>query len=468
MLVRFDGRMKVLLPMSRNRKKLFKAMSEYAELSVRRIQAAHEELRVLEDIHNRQAMAMDGASLDEICSPDLGYMAKAHAESVYHRVLASLRLLTAFVDSLAGIPGRKALLHVSGGIPLMPGAAAYQLAIDLCDGTAAAQGDPAGYDVSLMSTRGNTTGRYNRFDPERARHDMLRYDLSDEYREVAAHANAQRVSFYTLQATGLQGFVGSSAAVQQRMLTIGTETLRIQNKQDSLFILADETGGRAIFNVNDFRPALDRMVDDLRGYYLLGYEPVDRREGKVHNIRVDVDRSGVEVRHRKSYRSKSEHERVVDRVLAALLHGSSFDNPMGLEAVVGRPVPEASEEAVVAPASHAKKGRRAARERTAKVVVSLRIPLDRLSLQPHGEGYHSLFTLFLAARDAEGRMTPVRKTSVPLTVPGERLAGDADRVYVYDVEMTMREGEHEVSLALLDELAGVTSFLRRSVEVEVR
>ena len=41
--------------------------------------------------------------------------------------------------------------------------------------------------------------------------------------------------------------------------------------QDALSSLAEDTGGRAFFDQNDFKGVFDRVLADTSAYYLLGF-----------------------------------------------------------------------------------------------------------------------------------------------------------------------------------------------------
>jgi hypothetical protein len=72
--------------------------------------------------------------------------------------------------------------------------------------------------------------------------------------------------------------------------------------QDSLRSLAEETGGFAVVNQNDFNDAFDRLVRDNSSYYVLGYNPAnDKRDGKFRKIEVRLTRPGLMVRARRGY-----------------------------------------------------------------------------------------------------------------------------------------------------------------------
>ena len=59
--------------------------------------------------------------------------------------------------------------------------------------------------------------------------------------------------------------------------------------QDSLYALAADTGGKAVFNTNSLEPGLGRALKETSTYYLLAWKP-DResRQSKFHRIEVKV------------------------------------------------------------------------------------------------------------------------------------------------------------------------------------
>jgi hypothetical protein len=66
--------------------------------------------------------------------------------------------------------------------------------------------------------------------------------------------------------------------------------------------LADTTGGRAFYNTNDLAGAIRQAMDDSAVTYVLGYYPDHNKwNGEFRDIKVKVDRPGVEVRSRSGY-----------------------------------------------------------------------------------------------------------------------------------------------------------------------
>ncbi|MBM3821054.1 MAG: VWA domain-containing protein, partial [Acidimicrobiia bacterium] len=78
------------------------------------------------------------------------------------------------------------------------------------------------------------------------------------------------------------------------------DTLRLS--QESLRVLAAETGGFAAVNRNDFADAFARLVRENSTYYVLGFYPAnERRDGRFRRIEVRVNRPGAQVRSRRGY-----------------------------------------------------------------------------------------------------------------------------------------------------------------------
>ena len=83
------------------------------------------------------------------------------------------------------------------------------------------------------------------------------------------------------------------------------------DSQDSLVYLAQQTGGFAVLNTNDLVAGMARVIDDTRGYYLLGFDtsiPANER-WDPNDIRIHVKRPGLTVRARRGLFGPAEKER---------------------------------------------------------------------------------------------------------------------------------------------------------------
>ena len=95
------------------------------------------------------------------------------------------------------------------------------------------------------------------------------------------------------------------------------ETMRAQeflHSQGGLNYIAQQTGGLFIRNSNDISRGISRVLDDQKGYYLIGYVPEaatfksvqGRRE--FHKILVKVKRPGLHVRSRSGFYGVADDE----------------------------------------------------------------------------------------------------------------------------------------------------------------
>ena len=77
---------------------------------------------------------------------------------------------------------------------------------------------------------------------------------------------------------------------------------KLFDTQGGLIFLAQQTGGFSIRNTNDLSGGVRRVIEDQKGYYLIGYRPqgatFDRR---YHRISANVKRPGLKLRTRTGF-----------------------------------------------------------------------------------------------------------------------------------------------------------------------
>jgi VWFA-related protein len=122
-------------------------------------------------------------------------------------------------------------------------------------------------------------------------------DLARELGDLTRSANRANTTFYTIDPRGL---VGGADIDENLDPTQWNDYIR--KSQDSLRVLAEETGGIAVVNQNDFDKALKRIDAETSDYYVLGFyssnpDPLRR----TRRIEVVTKRDGVKVWSRTSY-----------------------------------------------------------------------------------------------------------------------------------------------------------------------
>jgi VWFA-related protein len=184
---------------------------------------------------------------------------------------------------------RKAIIYVSNGYDFNP-----------FEGSRF--GDPN--IVGMKNDRYNSNNGME-YDPfTRQSNQFADADLARELSELTRAANRANATFYTIDPRGL---VAGSDMDEQVDTTEWNNHLR--KTQDSLRVIADETGGFAVINQNDFDKALKRIDAESSDYYVLGYyssnpDPLKR----TRKIEVKGKRPNLDIWSRKSYSIKPPPE----------------------------------------------------------------------------------------------------------------------------------------------------------------
>lgn len=132
--------------------------------------------------------------------------------------------------------------------------------------------------------------------------------LVRETQDAIGAATLANVSIYGIDPRGLTSLGDEAIEIaglpDDPNLNLGPTSLlnELRLSQDSLRVLAEETGGLTVLNTNDAIAGFQRIVEDNSAYYILGYRPTnDRRDGRYRRIEVRVSRPGLHVRARRGY-----------------------------------------------------------------------------------------------------------------------------------------------------------------------
>ena len=231
------------------------------------------------------------------------------------RVAFTLTNLASTAGFLAGLPGVKTLLYLSDGLETQPGADLATYASSLCPA--------AGTDLM--------TG-------------TLSAEMTSGFRDLARHANTNRVTIYALQTSGLEA-LGTNDASGGRRARGGSgarargafEASKRAGDRQGLGMIAEETGGRAVFSQNELGPELARIGNEIQHYYSLAYEPPAADGGdqrREHQIEVKVRDGALTARYRRGYLEKSPAQWMTERIEGALNLGIT-SNPLAVRLGAG-------------------------------------------------------------------------------------------------------------------------------------
>jgi VWFA-related protein len=306
-----------------------------------------------------------------------------------------------FVDGLAGLRGRKALLYVSG-----------ELAVP--------EGDAA---------------------------------ISD----LARRANAAGLTIYGL---GVPQDLSKIAFETTRIDFLGAPQFQARGDdlRTALEAVVGPTGGIAGVDLN--RPAvlLDRIRADFSSYYSLGFTPPaiqviaagDDVSPTPHKVEVKVNgRRGLVVRYPATFVPRSPDEVLAERTRTALLLSpeapeapppAAADNPLGVHVGFERD-------------ELAAYGRR-------EVTLLVTLPLARVALASPPSGgtvREGRLEIFVAARDSSGHDLRMRRIAVPLRVPEAELPAAERKSFAYRVKLELPPGASTLALGVRDAVGGAES-----------
>ena len=123
-------------------------------------------------------------------------------------------------------------------------------------------------------------------------------DLIQELAELTRAANRANASFYTIDPRGLV----AGQDIGDMQVDPAEWNHHLMETQSSLRVLAEQTGGIAVVNQNNFDNALKRIDAETSDYYVLGYyssnpDPLRR----TRRLEVKTGRDDVEIWSRTSY-----------------------------------------------------------------------------------------------------------------------------------------------------------------------
>jgi VWFA-related protein len=197
-------------------------------------------------------------------------------------------------NAVAGLPGRKSLVWITGGFPFemegngnVSGIKRYQLGQGLNDSVMPTQ--TAGRDqaaINMGARVGVPTDLAKSLRP-----------IYERTLQVLANAN---VAVYPVDARGLMAYFGITA-VRQNLPNEVVEDLH-QSSITTMINFASVTGGRAFYNRNDLTNAFREATQDSQTYYHVGYYR-DLKDSKPgwRKLEVKVARPGAQVRARKGF-----------------------------------------------------------------------------------------------------------------------------------------------------------------------
>lgn len=168
---------------------------------------------------------------------------------------------------------------------------------------------------------------------------------------MADLANRSSVVIYTIDPRGLQnsqmfeaqdniaeertvknpGTFATPDSPAQKRLSLRNDTFT--SSQQSLRILAEETGGLAFINQNDLDKGLRRAVEDQSSYYLLGYVPdeetFDPSKARFNKLEIKAVRPGLKLRYRSGFFGVTDDKYLAEQKAKENNVAAALSSPFG-------------------------------------------------------------------------------------------------------------------------------------------
>jgi hypothetical protein len=211
-------------------------------------------------------------------------------------------------------------------------------------------------------------------------------------------------------------------------------------------MLAEQTGGMAAINTNDWRDSLEELSKDFSNFYSIGYRTTRAAADRPHSVEVKVKRKGLRVRSRKGLLEKSTETRTAEAVVASLFYPRA-ENPLGVSFTVGEPRPYDNENYLLP--------------------VRIAVPVGKLGLVPSGDRYEGQFFVYFVVLDALGKQSDLQVQRQAVSVPSKDFTEAQRKDFYYDVQLLVVPGGQKLAVALRDGVSNLTSYLQKNVFVSV-
>ena len=256
------------------------------------------------------------------------------------------------------------------------------------------------------------------------------------------------VSFWPIDARGLvaqaplgdatQGSPGNSGMYSGTAAQ--TNTTNFQQSQDTLFALAEDTGGKALFDSNDLTRGIVQAQDSISDYYVIGYYTSNTaRNGHFRRVKIALNQNTeAKLDYRQGYYADKEFSKF-----------TTIDKERQLEdaLMLEDPVTELS---IAMEIDHFQLNRA---EYFVPVVV--KIPGSELALAKRGGAEHTLIDFVGEIKDLVGGMTVTNvRDNVSIKLSDATAAELAHRPIEYDTGFTLLPGKYMIKFLARDDETG--------------
>jgi VWFA-related protein len=207
-------------------------------------------------------------------------------------------------------------------------------------------------------------------------------------------------------------------------------TARISVAQ-SMETLAQKSGGQAILAPLLFSDRLGGIAAERTAGYLLTFRDPTPGDFRFHSIEIAVERPDVKVSYRRGYRIRSDDERTLDAIFANL-NEPSAENPL-----------------------RAKVSFEQLRKESVRNIVAMRLEYPRPPEAPGSDTSERDIQVWAVCSDDDGnRAKPINRKA-----KARSISGDSSGPFTDAIQLGLPPGPYTWSIAVKDVASGLTSYL---------
>ncbi len=360
-----------------------------------------------------------------------------------------------FVDAMAFVPGRKAVLMVSDGLHRQPLDAVAKTLFDRLTGASRQfSGDDitsssAGVSFNDPNRRPSGSDRADQQDQtveQRGDGGAMEFqraiaamDNTPLLGQVTALANTHGVTFYPVKppvtdtsVSGLGERQGERGSIKQ-----------LSDSRTGLQFLADATGGLMFDSETGVEDFLRQTKADLAAYYALAFQPPKSMPTTgVREMVLRVRGRQNKLRYRASYMPLELEQGLSSQAWGTLLFGWQ-DNPHGL---------------LVESRTGALEGE------LHGVDLLLSLPIGKLELLPAGELASGNYRVVMQLVGEDGTRLEPKHLAFAVNVPAADLEAAADQFFAVRSALQVRPGSYRMAVGLWEENTGSSTFVLTDIE----
>jgi VWFA-related protein len=278
-----------------------------------------------------------------------------------------------------------------------------------------------------------------------------------QLRATIAAAGKANISIYPVDARGLvalpsggdasRGSTGSRSQFNGR--AVMNQFSNLSASQDTLWALAEDTGGKAFFDNNDLGPVFAQVREDISHYYVLGYYSNNTsNDGKFRRIKVTVNIPGAGLSHREGYYApkdftlltKAERQRHLEE--SASLAALSSEFPLALTSGYFR-----------------------TRGDVNYVPVSLRFPSVNIPFMEKKGMHQTEFDFVAQVRGDKDKLVTFVKDTVRLNLDDPTFKSITQKALQYDTGFYLKPGKYAIKFLVRENQSGKLGVFEESLNI---